>query len=316
MSKRCLYCYQPLAKDETDFHEKCSLRFFGTTNPPTLDLSKRATDKMAKEIVLRSVAVTGVQPKLSLTIDKTPGDTKKPRITIVGALGGNYIMKPQSEELDSLPENEDLTMHLAALCGIKTAEHSLLRTTTGELVYITKRFDRHKGNKLHCEDLCQLTETLTENKYSSSMEKAGKTVKKYATFPLLEAVSLFEITLFSFITGNSDMHLKNFSILKDERGNNVLAPCYDLLNTKLVNPKDPEESALTINGRKNKIKRSDFDALGKNIGLSEKQMEAVYEKFRSKQKEITGLIKSSFLSKSQMKSYENIVKHGIKILSL
>lgn len=309
MSKRCLYCYQSLAKDETDFHEKCSLRFFGTTNPPTLDLSKKEMDKMAKETVLRSVAVTGVQPKLSLTIDKTPGDPKNSRITIVGALGGNFILKPQSPSFESLPENEDLTMHLAQLSGIKTAEHSLLRTTSGDLVYLTKRFDRLKKEKLHCEDLCQLTETLTENKYSSSMEKVGKAVKKYATFPLLEAVSLFEITLFSFITGNSDMHLKNFSILRDDNGNNVLAPCYDLLNTKLVNPKDPEQSALTINGRKNKIKRSDFDAFGKNIGLNEKQMEAVYERFQKKQKEMVALIKTSFLPTEFKEEYTRILKN-------
>jgi serine/threonine-protein kinase HipA len=314
MTKRCLHCYQPLAKDETDFHEKCSLRFFGTHHPPKLALSKKAMDKMANEIVIRSVAVTGVQPKLSLTIEKIPGDLKNSRITIVGALGGNFILKPQSPSFESLPENEDLTMHLAQIVGIKTAEHSLLRTTSGELVYLTKRFDRNKKEKLHCEDLCQLTETLTENKYSSSMEKVGKAVKKYATFPLLEAVSLYEITLFSFLTGNSDMHLKNFSILKEEKGNNTLAPCYDLLNTKLVNPKDLEESALTINGRKNKIKRSDFDAFGKNIGLNAKQMEAVHEKFRAKQKELLAFVKISFLSNGQSEEYTAMLKERGKML--
>lgn len=314
MSKRCLYCYQPLAKDETDFHEKCSVRFFGTPNPPLLNLSKKEMDKMAKEIVLRSVAVTGVQPKLSLTIDKTPGDPKKSRITIVGALGGNYIMKPQSEELDSLPENEDLTTHLAALCGIKTAEHSLLRITTGELVYITKRFDRHKGNKLHCEDLCQLTETLTENKYSSSMEKVGKAIRKYSTFPLLDALSFFEITLFSYLTGNSDMHLKNFSILRNDKQNYVLAPCYDLLNIKLAYPADKEEMALPINARRNKITRNDFDVLGKNLGLNEKQLRAVYGKFREKQKEMMAFIKTSFLSTDLKGKYAEILKNRSKIL--
>ena len=314
MSKRCLYCYQALTKAETDFHEKCSTRFFGTPNPPLLDLSKKEMERMAKDIILRSVAVTGVQPKLSLTIDKTPDDPKSSRITIVGALGGNYIMKPQSEELESLPENEDLTMHLAGICGIKTAAHSLLRTTTGELVYITKRFDRLKGTKLHCEDLCQLTETLTENKYSSSMEKVGKAIRKYSTFPLLDVLSFFEITLFSYLTGNSDMHLKNFSILRDEKQNYVLAPCYDLLNVRLAYSQDAEEMALPINARKNKITSKDFDAFGVNIGLNEKQMKAVYMKFSGMKKELLQCIMNSFLSKEQKAAYRELLTKRMKVM--
>lgn len=314
MSKRCLRCYQLLAKDEIDFHGKCSLRFFGTPTAPVLDLTKKAMQIMAKEIVIRSVAVTGVQPKLSLTIEKIPGDPKKSRITILGALGGNFILKPQSEQFTSLPENEDLTMHLASLFGIKTAEHALMRTSTGDLAYITKRFDRAGQEKLHCEDLCQLTETLTENKYKLSMEKTGKAIKQYATFPLLEAISFFEIALFCYFTGNADMHLKNFSIMRDKNGNYVITPCYDLLNTRLAVPKDKEEMALTINGKKSRILRKDFDAFGANIGLNEKQMGSVYEKFANALAEAKEFIRISFMDGEMKKKYAELLTSRAVIL--
>src|SRR5690349_2275160 len=246
MSKRCLYCYLPLKNKETDFHEKCCMTFFGVPAPPKLDLSKKKLEEMANEIVSHRVAVTGVQPKLSLTIEKVHGDNKNSRLTIVGVIGGNFILKPQSEEHPSLPENEDLTMHLSKLLEIKTAAHALIRLKSGELAYITKRFDRVNGDKLPCEDLCQLSEELTEYKYRGSMERVCKIIKQYATYPMLDALSFFEITLFSFLTGNADMHLKNFSILRDVKSNYVLSPCYDLLSTKLAHAGDTEEMALTL----------------------------------------------------------------------
>src|SRR5690606_11721251 len=124
-----------------DFHTACSKKFFGTETPPILALNEDKMQELAKDIVLRSVAVTGVQPKLSLTIEKEPGDPRKSRFSIVG-LWGHYILKPPTPEFPFLPENEDLTMHLAKLFGIPTAEHSLIRLESGELAYITKRLDR------------------------------------------------------------------------------------------------------------------------------------------------------------------------------
>jgi serine/threonine-protein kinase HipA len=176
--ERCLYCYQALNKGEKDFHEACSLQFFGTSTPPLLDYSNRQMKELAADIVLRSITVTGVQPKLSLTIEKKEGDAKQSRLTIVG-LWGNFILKPPSEEYPHLPENEDLTMHLGTLFGIDTAEHSLVRLKSGELAYITKRFDRLDGKKLALEDMCQLTETLTSDKYRGSMEKIGRQINLY-----------------------------------------------------------------------------------------------------------------------------------------
>ena len=177
---RCLYCYKELKDDEKDFHPKCSKVFFGTAVPPSLSLTTDELNNFAKEIIKRSVTIPGVQPKLSLSLQKNSNDPKTSRLTIVG-LWGEYILKPQSERFKELPENEDLVMHLAEIANIDTAQHSLLRTETGELAYITKRFDRVNGKKVPMEDFCQLAEVLSVNKYKSTMEKAGVLITKYSS---------------------------------------------------------------------------------------------------------------------------------------
>ena len=304
MNQRCLYCYQPLSEHEQDFHAKCCKKFFGTTTPPTLNLSTDDLREMARRLIVRSVAVTGVQPKLSLDLEKV--DARTSRLTVVGLWGG-YILKPPTDHFESLPENEDLTMKLAALCGIKTAEHTLIRLQSGSLAYLTKRFDRQKDKKIHVEDLCQLTENLTEHKYRGSIEKVGKTIRNYTTNKGLDVLALFELVVFCFITGNADMHLKNFSLIRFDNGDVALSPAYDLLSTKLVMPEDLEESALTINGKKNRLKRADFDELATNLGIPIKSSERVYAKFAKKQKAMIDLIQVSFLSDAMKEEYVKLL---------
>ena len=132
-----------------------------------------------------------------------------------------------TETFQHLPENEDLTMHLAEAFNIPAAMHSLIRLKSGELAYITKRFDRIKKEKLALEDMCQLTETLTNDKYRSSMEKVGKCIEKYSTRPGLDNLIFFETAIFNFLTGNADMHLKNFALLTTKENDIVLSPAYD-----------------------------------------------------------------------------------------
>ena len=315
MIRRCLYCYQPLPEVAKDFHPACSKKFFGTETVPELSLTMEKMEELAKDIVLRSVAVTGVQPKLSLTIDKQPEDPKKSRFTIVG-LWGSYILKPPSKEFPHLPENEDLTMHLAALFGINSAQHSLVRLQSGELAYITKRFDRNAEGKLALEDMCQLTETLTADKYRSSMEKIGKAIWAYASRPGLAAISFFELTLFSFITGNADMHLKNFSLLTDREGEIMFAPAYDLLCTKLAIPDDKEETALTLNGRKSRFKKTDFDALGKSLKIPSRSIENSYTRLGKCVPLAEDWINISFLPDEQKEKYWEIIQQNSKRLGL
>jgi serine/threonine-protein kinase HipA len=271
--------------------------------------------ELAKEIVIRSVAVTGVQPKLSLTLEKIPGDPKHSRFTIVGLWGG-YILKPPTEEFSHLPENEDVSMHLSELFGIPTASHSLIRLKSGELAYITKRFDRIKDNKLAMEDMCQLTETLTEDKYRSSMEKVGKHIAKFSSRPGLDAVTFFETALFCFLTGNADMHLKNFALLTTEENDIVLSPAYDLVSTKIAMPEDKDEMALTINARKRKLRKSDFDSLAKNLKIPDKAIKNSYERFSEKIKEANEWIDISFLPKKMKAEYKTVITENAKKVEL
>lgn len=309
--RKCLYCYQPLENHEDDFHKKCSKRFFGVNQAPVLSFGQEELKVMAQKIVAQRMTVTGVQPKLSLSLEKV--DATHNRLTIVG-LWGDYILKPPTEPFPQLPENEDLSMKLAALCGIRTAEHSLIRLTSGELAYLTKRFDRQNGQKIHVEDLCQLTGTLTEHKYRGSMEKVGKAIKTFSTNTGLDALAFFELSIFCFLTGNADMHLKNFSLMKTALGDIQLSPAYDLVSTKLAMPQDLEEMALTINGKKNRLKKQDFDKLGESLGISTKAMEIVYQKFAKKMDNISRLISESFLDETLAHDYLNLViERGKKI---
>jgi serine/threonine-protein kinase HipA len=312
--KRCLYCYEPLPENAVDFHEKCSRKFFGTVTPPLLDYDNAQMQELAKEIVIKSIAVTGVQAKLSLTLEKIPGDPKHSRFTVVGLWGG-FILKPPTEEFPSLPENEDVTMNLSELFGIPTAEHSLIRLKSGELAYLTKRFDRTKNGKLAMEDMCQLTETLTEDKYRSSMEKIGKQILKFSSRPGLDAITFFETILFCFLTGNADMHLKNFALLTNEENDIVLSPAYDLVSTKVAMPEDKEEMALTINGRKRKLKKSDFDILAKSLNIPQRSIENSYKKIASKIPDAYHWLSICFLPEKMKKEYHQVIAENARKLT-
>lgn len=310
--ERCLYCYQPLVQGETSFHPQCSKKIFGTTIPPTLPYTKADIESLALEVVRSQVTITGVQPKLSVDLEKKQGGEK--RFTIVGLWGG-YILKPQTEQYTNLPENEDLTMHLAELAKIKTVPHSLIRFKDGSLAYITKRIDRdNKGGKIPMEDMCQLTEKLTEQKYKGSHEQIAKKIVEYSAYPVLDLINYFEVLLFCYLTGNTDMHLKNFSLYKGT-GEYTFAPAYDLLSTKLVIPEDNEELTLTLNGKKRKLKRTDFDNLLRSFKVDEKVMENVYEKFSKVLPQWYDFIDMSFLPEPMKDEYKALIQSRSLLLS-
>ena len=304
-TSKCLYCYKPLLENEQDFHAVCTKKMFGTNQAPQIDFNLKDLEKLAKEIVVRSIAITGVQPKLSLDLEKHRNQIS--RLTIVG-LYGNYILKPPSKEYRELPQNEDLTMHLANIVKIKVAQHCLIRLHSGELAYITKRFDRNKKSKIAVEDFCQLSENLTEHKYRGSIEKVAKITNKYTTNKGLEILRLFELVLFCYLTGNADMHLKNFALLENTFGEYELAPAFDLLSTALVIPDDKEESALTINGKKSRITKGDFDTLASSMDINEKVIFRIYNKFNSVLPTWIEFIKQSYLSKAMQDKYIQLIK--------
>jgi serine/threonine-protein kinase HipA len=309
-NNNCLYCYKALNEGQNDFHPQCCKLFFGLEMPPILSLSKEELIEMAKEITNRSVTIPGVQPKLSLNLDRDPDDPKKLRLTIVG-LWGQFILKPQVETFKSLPENEDLTMHLAELAGIKTASHTLLRTTSGQLIYVTKRFDRVKGKKIPMEDFCQLMEVPStwRSKYDNgTMEQVGKTIAKYSSAPGMDLITYFDISVFSFLIGNSDLHLKNLSMIKNSDNQYRLSPAYDLISSNLVmNKDDKEQLALHLNGKKNKIRRKDFIVLATNLKIAATITDKIFSKYQKLLSEFKEFIQTSFLDEELKKQYIQLI---------
>jgi serine/threonine-protein kinase HipA len=294
----CWFCYKDC--EDAKYHPACAKKFFGTPEVPMLQLDDALIESLANQTVNQRIAVTGVQPKLSLTMLKEKGNN---RLTIVG-LWGEFILKPQHQGYHMMPETEDLTMHLAELFKIPVCKHTLLEASNGSIVYIARRFDRVNGKKIHIEDLCQLSEFLTENKYKSSYEKAGKLIAKHC-YKGLDVLSYFELVLFSYLCGNNDMHLKNFSLMHQPEGI-VLSPAYDLLNVNLLNPKDKEELALTLNGKKAKLKLSDFKALADNLNINEKVYNNSFKLFSSKNEQAIDLIDRSFLNEKMKREYKEI----------
>lgn len=306
---KCLICYTPLGESEIDYHKKCLKKEFGLKQMPKVNIDEKELKKYGREQIEANTAITGVQPKLSLWLEESKQNI---RFTIADNKS-NFIIKPASGVYQSLPENEDLCMHLASELNIKTAKHSLIRMSSDNLAYITQRFDRVKDRKLASEDLCQLTESLTEHKYRGSYEKTGRTIRQYSSQSGLDALTFFELLLFSYIIGNADMHLKNFSMLENIDGSFTLSPAYDLLSTFLVIDNEPEQLSLTINGKKNKIKKTDFDILAKNLSLNEKQRDNSYAKFITKKKKIEWWVQNSFLPNNQKEKLHDLIDTRIEI---
>lgn len=276
MSDRCLVCFEAVDKGVEEYHARCSLGLFGSRKPPKIDIGLDEIQDLAEKDIRSRVAIPGVQPKLSLTFLE---GKKKSRLTIVGHLNGLFVLKPPHAEYSQLPEIEALTMSFAELARISVARHGLIRLKSGELAYIARRFDRVLQKKsvlkLPQEDLCQVLGLLTEDKYSGSIEKIGRAIRNHCTNVGYDLTVLFDVVLYSFLMGNSDMHLKNFSLLTNERGEIGISPAYDLVSTAVLGF-DDEESALSINGKKNRLERKDFVALAQNFGLSEKVITASF----------------------------------------
>lgn len=295
--------------DEGDYHTRCSKKLFGTPAPPQADFGLERMEELAKNAISRHLGITGVQTKVGLHLDR-----KNQRFTVVG-FWGDFILKPPTERFPALAVLEDLTMHLAETAKIETARHGLVRLTSGELAYITRRFDREKTKKIAVEDFCQLSGLLTEQKYKTSLEKAGKVILKYSSNPGLDAVRFFDLALFSFLTGNADMHLKNFSLIEKRDREYVLAPAYDLLSTHLLPIDDSEETALTVNGKKSKLAKTDFKNLGETLSIPEKVLENSFRRILKAVPEMKIMIDRSYLPESLKTRYARLLDERAERLS-
>ena len=308
---KCLYCYKELEEGQKDFHPGCARKFFGTSDAPLLEYRLEDLDALAAQVIQAQTSLTGVQPKLSLNLHKHEGSN---RLTIVG-LWGDFIFKPQTDAYPELPENEDLTMHLAEAARIKVVPHSLIHLADGSLGYITRRIDRtKKGEKIDMEDMCQLTLHPTEYKYKSSCEQIAKAIAAYSSTPRLDLVNFMQVLLFSFVTGNNDMHLKNFSLYRP-KALYQLSPAYDLLNVAIANPKDKEEMALSINGKKARIQLADFLKSSDTMGIEQRVTLGLIDGLRNAMPAWIDLINDSFLSDDMKQNYLDLISRRMDVLT-
>lgn len=288
------------------------MQFFGTKEIPQLNYTSNDLEKLAIQVIQDQTSLTGVQPKLSLHLNEYEGSQ---RLTIVGLWGG-FICKPQTLQFEQMPETEDLTMHLAELARIDVVPHTLIRMADDALCYLTRRIDRTvTGEKIAMEDMCQLTERQTEHKYKSSYERIAKAIGQYSSIPKMDITNYFEVILFSWLTGNNDMHLKNFSLYEPNDGMIRLAPAYDLINAAILNPKDDEELALTLNGKKKKLKHSDFIAAGLTMGFERKTIERLILKYAKLFPKMYTVINNSFLNEELKNKYIELLKERLKCIA-
>lgn len=319
---KCLCCgkeFTPKAsieEVECGWHKKCVKAFFGSTKLPTLDISEETLKKLAEESTNKGFTVPGVQKKLSLHLT----EENLPRLTLVNYPTG-YIFKPQTEEYETLPESEYLIMQMAKQVGIKTVPFALIKMNSkGELAYITKRIDRvqvdGKMQMLAMEDFCQLEERLTEDKYKGSYERCAKVIKKYSSMAIFDLTELYLRLVFSFVIGNSDMHLKNFSMVEKAEGSGeyVLSGAYDLLPINAIMPEDEEEFALTMCKKKRKIRRKDFLTFAEEIGVGSVTAEKLLIKVIKEEETLLAMCEESYLAEETKARLKEIISTRINIM--
>jgi serine/threonine-protein kinase HipA len=257
----------------------------------------------------KKLSIQGVQPKLSATIS-----VAKQEFKIVDQFG-TYIIKPQNDLFPELPENEDVTMRMAKVFGLDVPFHGMLYAKDGSLSYFIKRFDRYgKGKKIATEDFAQLTGNTRDTKYRFTMEKLVPVIDEFCSFPAIEKADFFKRILFCYVTGNEDMHLKNFSLIT-KNGKTTLTPIYDFLNSSIAIKNPEEEIALTLKGKKSNFKATDFiDYYAKDrLQLNEKTVTTILEQMHNAIPKWKELLEISFLSEEMKNKYFELLKYKLNL---
>ena len=318
----CLCCSKPIdasASEEelnTGWHRTCVRRFFGTRKLPEIDITEEKLLELARESVNQGLTVPGIQKKISLHL--TAG--VNPRLTLVNYPTG-FILKPQTAEYENLPECEYLAMQMAEAVGIKTVPYALIRLHGQEnnLAYITRRIDRI-GNKNPSmpamEDFCQLDGRLAQDKYRGSYERCARIIQRYSDRPGIDLTDFYYRLLLSFVIGNSDLHLKNLSLIETEPGSQkyVLSPTYDFLPVNAVLPEDQDEFALTMCGKNRHIRRNDFIRFALSIGISEKVADALIGQCINQEKLLLTLAEKSLLQAEMKITFISLISERMSFL--
>lgn len=312
----CCCCGKPILKNDINgWHQACVKRFFGTNVIPQIEIYDNTIEEIVKENTAKGITVPGVQKKLSLHLHSAGSS---PRLTLVKYPTG-YILKPQVDEFECLPEAEQLVMTMADVTDISTVPHALIRSNN-TFAYITKRvdrvFDKAGFQMLAMEDFCQLDLRLTQDKYKGSYERCAKVIERYSYQPKLDMTELFMRIVFSFVVGNSDMHLKNFSLIETHKASGVykLSPAYDLLPINVIMPEDTEEFALAMNGKKARIRKKDFFIFAEECKIAKTSAEKMIERIVSLKRNYQELCENSFLSQPLKERFSELIENRCKIL--
>ncbi|HEU5282030.1 MAG TPA: HipA domain-containing protein [Gammaproteobacteria bacterium] len=298
---------------DNEHYSQRGLRLLSPTlkqlNPLSLTVEQQHEEAIARA---GKMSIQGVQIKLSAVLNKKHGHFE------VVDNHGDYILKMQNASYPEMPENEALTMSLAETIGLKVPVHGLIYGADGKFVYFVKRFDRlPKKKKLAMEDFAQLSGFDRETKYNSSIEQVVHIINQYCTYPKVEFVTLLKLTLFNFLVGNEDMHLKNFSLIT-KNGKTTLSPMYDLLSTTIAMTRPSEEMALPMKGRKSNLTSGNFlDYFAKDrLGLNQKTIDQVCEEIKSQLPRWREMIAHSFLSEPMKEKYLELLSEREKRLNL
>ena len=315
----CLCCGKPLPASGgvSGWHKSCIRRFFGTGQIPKIQIDDETLELLAEESTNRGFTVPGVQKKLSLHL-MNEGD--QPRLTLVNYPTG-YILKPQVEEFEALPESEQLVMCMADAAGLSTVPHALVRGNGGP-AYITKRIDRvFSAGKdvrlLAMEDFCQLDLRLTQDKYKGSYERCARIIRRYSHRSGLDMSEFYLRLVFCFLVGNSDMHLKNFSLIETAEGSGeyVLSPAYDLLPVNVMMPEDREQFALSMNGKKTNLHRKDFLLFADTCEISRRSAQKMIAKVTGMEPTFLSMCETSLLPEYLRTSFAELIHARAAVLN-
>jgi len=294
----CFICLQPISGDR--YHPRCVRELFGKGNVPTIDVELAQLHTVALAMVGHTT-LSGIQRKVSLHLET------KSRTLQVAPDGGRFILKPQAQTFPHLPENEHVTMRLAERAGIAIPPCGLITLKDETLAYIVRRFDRTEtGKRLLQEDFCQLAERAPKDKYDASAELCAKIVNRHATAPGIEAAKLFRLMAFAWWTGNGDMHLKNFSLLRGEDGNYRLSPAYDLLSTRLVIADDL--LALSIDGNKKNVTRRQWMTYAAHCRVPPRAAERILSEIAAATEDCAAMIAESALTDKMKSDYAALIR--------
>lgn len=303
---KCLCCHKETDRTEA-YHTKCLKDLFGVNYAPKItfsvaDLPARVSQAAGK------MSISGVQIKASVKLNPDNNQLE------IAAEGGTHILKPEPAEYPELPQNENLVMNMAHGLRMKVPPHGLVEMADGKFCYIIKRFDRISGgSKVHKEDMAQLLLLSTDAKYSGSLEAVGNVIKAHTANPYLELFDFFQRAAFNFVVGNGDMHLKNWSLLTPETGENSLTPCYDFVDSKMYLP-DEEDSALSMGGRRNKLYRADFEKFARYLELDPKAAANAIDSILLFEPELLAMTRNSFLSAPRQNQLLEIIAERIQRL--